>query len=371
MFRQLARSHDHRHIQKSLDRQERISQKCIEFSHDASTAFAVDEAANQYSPDFDLTSWTIGEGEQFYSPISSFEPLKVTDNSVIFQSDITTSVIENNTFECLVTESGSKEHAIVVFHHWYARNRYSKFAKFFASKGITVVEAPLPYHFDRSNSEFAAENFLSADIGRTIQSMRQAVLDGRKIVGWLHELGFAKISVVGMCIGGTIAGLIAAQDEKVDKAVLMVTPMSPADLVWSAETMKPLRERIEPNMSLEELRAAWSIISLNMHTFGLTRRGLEKIVILGEEDTIARPERSEWMIKFLQETGHSPELLRLGCGHSSIGVFPYNLVAAWKVLHFLKEWPTWQELWDARLLIGGIDLTEGPRKYRFFDQWRS
>ena len=95
------------------------------------------------------------------------------------------------------------------------------------------------------------------------------------------------------------------------------------------------------------------------------------MIILGEEDTIARPEGPEWMIKFLQKTGHSPELLRLGCGHSSIGVFPYNLIAAWKVLHFLKEWPTWQELWDARLLIGGIDLTEGPRKYRFFDHWRS
>ncbi|WP_341858158.1 hypothetical protein [Sinorhizobium medicae] len=38
------------------------------------------------------------------------------------------------------------------------------------------------------------------------------------------------MSVVGMCLGGTVAGLIAAQEEKVDKAVLMVSPGSPADL---------------------------------------------------------------------------------------------------------------------------------------------
>ncbi len=371
MFRQLARRHDRKHIQKSLDRQDRIAQKCIAFVHDTSVAFAVDEAKNQYSSKFDLPSWSIDEGEEFYSLATSSDPLEITDNSVIFKSDITTPEKENNTFECIVTGSGSKEHAIIVFHHWYARNRYPKFAKFFASKGITVVEVTLPYHFNRGNSESAEEKLLSADIGRTVQAMRQAVLDGRKVVAWLHELGFAKISVVGMCIGGTVAGLVAAHDRKVDKAVLMVTPMSPADLVWTAETMKPLRQRIEANMTLKDLRAAWSIISLEMHTFGLTRPRLETMFILGEEDSISRPKESEWVINFLQETGHSPKLLSLGSGHSSIGIFPYNVIAAWKVLHFLKEWPTWQELWSARHLLGGFDCTEGPRKYKFFDRWRS
>tara|TARA_B100001059_G_C17754043_1_gene538879 strand:+ start:105 stop:1220 length:1116 start_codon:yes stop_codon:yes gene_type:complete len=371
MLRQLARSYDRKLIQKSLDRQDRIAHKYIEFAHNTSVAFAVDETANQYSPEFDLTSLTINEGEEFYSPLTPPEILEITETSVIFQSDITTPDNKNNTFECIVTGSGSKEHAIVVFHHLYARNRYPKFAKFFASKGITVIEATLPYHFNRGDDGATEENLLSADIGRTVQAMRQAVLDGRKVVAWLHELGFAKISVVGMCIGGTVAGLVAAHEEKVDKAVLMVTPMSPADLVWTAETMKPLRKRIEANMTLEELRAVWKIINLNLNTFGLTRPELETMIILGEEDTIVRPAGSEWIIKFLQETECSPEVLRLGCGHSSIGIFPYNVVAAWKVLRFLKEWPTWQDLWAARFLIGGIDFTEGPRKHRFFDHWRS
>ena len=84
MFRQLARRHDRKHIQKSLDRQERLVHKCIEFSNNTPVAFAVDETANRYSPTFDLTSWSIDEGEQFYSPISSPEPLEITDNSVIY-----------------------------------------------------------------------------------------------------------------------------------------------------------------------------------------------------------------------------------------------------------------------------------------------
>ena len=65
MFRQIARHHDRKHILKSLKRQERIASECISFANDTSIAFTIDEALNQYSPGFDLTSWTINEGEQF------------------------------------------------------------------------------------------------------------------------------------------------------------------------------------------------------------------------------------------------------------------------------------------------------------------
>ena len=279
----------------------------------------------------------ISEGEQFFAPILPHEPLSAGDDNVVFQSDVTTEDEINNTFECVVTDSGSKDHAIVVFHHWYARNRYSAFSKFFASKGITVIEATLPYHFGRSSDDYSEENFFSANIGRTVRSMRQAVLDGRKIVRWLHSQGYNKISVVGMCLGGTVAGLIAAQEEKVDKAVLMVSPGSPADLVWNAETMKSLRGRIEPEMTLEDLRAAWGLIDVEKHLWSLTRRRLDMMFVLGKDDTIARPDASNRVIELLKKCNRSPEVQHLNCGHSSIGIFPYNLFAAWKVLRFLKE----------------------------------
>lgn len=366
MFRHLARRHDRKHIRKSLDRQERISNECVGFNEDLSSAFLTDETSSQRSEEFDLTSWSISEGEQFYAPTSGAVPLEVSKTSVTFQSEISTADDENNTFRCAITPSEAKQHAVIVFHHWYARNRHTKLSRFFASRGMTVVEATLPYHHHRGASDFSEEQFLSADLGGTIRSMRQAVLDGRKIVGWLHEEGYEKISVAGMCIGGTVAGLIAAHDERVDSAVLIVSPVSPADLVWTSETMHPLRGRIRPAMTLERLKTAWSIIDLEKYTFGLTRKGLQLMFVIAEDDTIARPEQSDWIIDFLNRTGHAPTIIRIGCGHSSVGTFPHSLIAAWRVLHFLKEWPTMRELWDLRLLILGIDLTEGPAKYGFF-----
>lgn len=347
MFRYLANRHDRQQVSRSLQRQQRISHKAISFAHEASLAFAINEAeAADINPDLAFTN--LSEAERFFAPILPAAPIQEDANSVTFESDIKTSDEKNDVFECMITDSGSKDHALVVFHHWYARNRYSRFAKFFAARGITVIEATLPYHFDRGTDDYSEEKFFSASLGRTVRSMRQAVLDGRKIVRWLDGQGYEKISVVGMCLGGTIAGLIAGQEKKVDKAVLMVAPASPAELVWTAETMHSLRKRIEPSMSLETLEREWGLINLDMHQWFLTRDRLDMMFILGKDDTIARPENSNRVIDGLKKCGRSPEVLRLNCGHSSVGIFPYNIIAARKVLRFLKETPTLAELWEMR-----------------------
>lgn len=82
--------------------------------------------------------------------------------------------------------------------------------------------------------------------------------------------------------------------------------------------------------------------------WGLTRPGLDMMFVLGNDDTITRPETSEGVIELLTRCGRAPGVIRLNCGHSSIGIFPYNIIAAKKVLRFLKESPTLAELWEVR-----------------------
>lgn len=356
MFRYMARRHDRKHILTSLKRQKRIGHKSIGFGLDAELVFSASAAEGKY---VDINDWAytnISKGEEFFRPKSSHKPLIEDGNRLVFTSDIETEDAENNTFECVITKGKpqrnwmviSKKRAIVVFHHWYARSRYERFAKFFASRGITVIEATLPHHFSRGNDDHSEEKFLSASLGRTLRSVRQAALDGRKIVRWLDSKGYDNISVAGMCAGGTVAGLVAAHEDKVDKAVLMVTPGSLAEVVWTAETLKGLRGRIEKFISFESLKNAWGIINLENHVWGLTRPGLDIMFVLGNDDTITRPETSDGVIELLKKCGRAPDVLRLNCGHSSIGIFPYNIIAAKKVLHFLKETPTLAELWDVR-----------------------
>jgi hypothetical protein len=92
--------------------------------------------------------------------------------------------------------------------------------------------------------------------------------------------------------------------------------------------------------------------------------------LLGKDDKIALPEKTDSVVETLTKCGRPPEVARLNCGHSSVGVFPYNLIAARKVMRFLKESPTLAELWEARGLRW--DLSEGsPRREELApDAWK-
>ncbi|MGO7675015.1 abhydrolase domain-containing 18 [Rhizobium leguminosarum bv. viciae] len=331
MFRYLAGRYDRKNIGRSLTRQKRIKHRAIPFRFDDSFALR-----------------TIPEAEKFFEPLGAAVPLVEEAGRVVFTSDIQSDDEKNNEFGCLIADSGSKGHALVVFHHWYARRRYPAFSKFFASRGITVVEATLPFHFDRASDEFSEEKLLNADLGMTVGSLRQAVLDGRKIVRWLHAQGYSEISVVGMCIGGLIAGLIASYEHKVGKAVLMVAPDGLADMVWTGETFRRLRDRLGSSISLEELRNAWRLLDLRKNLWELSRPGLDLMFVVGKNDKIVRPEVSGGLVDDLRACNLSPQMVRLNCGHSSVGMFPYNIIAARRVLRFLKETPTLAELWEMR-----------------------
>ncbi|WP_341858120.1 hypothetical protein [Sinorhizobium medicae] len=164
MFRYLARRHDRKHILRSLQRQKRIDRRAIEFGFDTCLAFAVNEAEDIHASSGELAFRKISEDRAVLLPDLAPEPLRYETDSVTFRSDITTVDEENNTFDCVVTNSGSKDHALVVFHHWYARNRYLSFSKYFSAKGITVIEATLPYHFRRGSGEYSEEQFFNANL---------------------------------------------------------------------------------------------------------------------------------------------------------------------------------------------------------------
>jgi pimeloyl-ACP methyl ester carboxylesterase len=148
----------------------------------------------------------------------------VKDSWVRFQSGIPTDVAENNIVWAKITKSGSLDKALVIFHHWNARARNAQIAGFLSRRGITVVEIAMPYHFERSRpGSLHADYMLSANLGRTIQAVRQAVCDGRKLIRWLKGEGYLEISVLGMSLGSWVAGLIAAHDPNVSKASLFLT----------------------------------------------------------------------------------------------------------------------------------------------------
>ncbi len=274
----------------------------------------------------------------FNEPDEPGSDVRWEDGWIRFPSSLLTDVEENNTVWGKVTEAQSSDHALLVFHHWNATSRKPQLARFFARRGITVVEVALPYHLERSRPGAPhADYMLGPNLGRTIQSMRQAVLDGRKLVGGMRNAGYETISVLGMSLGSWVAALLAAHDPAVGKAALFLTAGSLADMVWTGRATRHIRASLEGQIDLAELRRAWGPLNLENHVGRLARPGLALQIVLAKRDTVVLPELSERLVTRLAEVGAEPEVLRLNCGHYSLSLPPYIIRTGLSASRFLKR----------------------------------
>ncbi|MDE3027941.1 MAG: alpha/beta hydrolase family protein, partial [Paracoccaceae bacterium] len=278
------------------------------------------------------------DGTFFDAPAGANADFELSAGWLKFSSDVSTDIKENNVVWAKVADSGSRDHALVVFHHWNANSRQDQIANVFCRRGISVVEMALPYHFERSRPGAAhADYMLSPNLGRTIEAMRQAVLDGRKLIRWLKNEGYKEVSVLGMSLGSWVAGLVAAHEPAVAKASLFLSAGSLADMVWTGRATRLIRASLEPAIALTDLRRAWSPLDLGNHVQSFARPAFHLQLVLATRDTVVLPALSERFIKQLKAAGVQPDVRRLNCGHYSLARPPHILFAGWRLAQFLNR----------------------------------
>ncbi|MEY9103773.1 dienelactone hydrolase [Sinorhizobium fredii] len=314
------------------------AKKVTDFILDAGRAFPGEKRIETIDEFCVLADQALSDSSFYDEPSGSVQGFERHDGWLKFPSDISTDVEENNVVWAKITESGSLDQALVIFHHWNASARNRQIAKFFSQRGITVVEIAMPYHFERSRpGSLHADYMLSANLGRTIQSVRQAVLDGRKLIRWLKREGYRDISVLGMSLGSWVAGLIAAHDPAVSKASLFLTAGSLADMVWTGRATRAIRDSLAPEIDLTDLRRAWGPLNLGNYAQRLARPDLALHVVLAKRDKVVLPELSASFMQKLEDTGAPPNILELNCGHYSLAMPPYILLAGLSLKRFLSS----------------------------------
>ncbi|MDX0177381.1 RcgR family putative quorum lactone hydrolase [Sinorhizobium meliloti] len=313
------------------------AKKVTDFILDAGRAFPGEKRTETIDEFCVLADQALSDSGFYDEPSGSGQGFERDDGWLRFPSDISTDVEENNVVWAKITESGSHDQALVIFHHWNASARNRQIAKFFSQRGITVVEIAMPYHFERSRpGSLYADYMLSSNLGRTIQSVRQAVWDGRKLIRWLKSEGYREVSVLGMSLGSWVAGLIAAHDPAVTKASLFLTAGSLADMVWTGRATRSIRDSLEPVIELTDLRRAWGPLNLENYAHNLARPGLDLHVVLAKRDKVVLPELSEKFMQRLKNAGAKPDILELNCGHYSLAIPPYILLAGLSLKRLLS-----------------------------------
>src|SRR5947207_1917235 len=126
--------------------------------------------------------------EDYYSlpPVSNFELANdyVTWTSAVRTPDAANNLVRARYFPADRKRNRKPKSAVLILPQWNAQpDSHVEACRIFNFLGISGLRLTLPYHEDRRPSGLERADYLvSSNIGRTLQSMRQAVLDARAAV---------------------------------------------------------------------------------------------------------------------------------------------------------------------------------------------
>jgi hypothetical protein len=230
--------------------------------------------------------------------------------------------------------------AVVVLPQWNAdAESHVALCRLFARLGIAALRVTLPYHEERRPADLERADFLvSANLGRTIQSMRQAVLDARAGVEWLVRQGYERVGVVGTSVGSCTGFLAFAHEPRLSAGVFNHVSGYFADVTWRGISTQHVRRGLEGVLTLEELRDVWLPISPMPFAERLTRMAPRPMRFIAARHDLTFPaDLSREVIARVRRLGLPLDVVWLPCGHYTSGERPWVYLDGWKIVTFMRK----------------------------------
>ena len=179
-----------------------------------------------------------------------------------FTSPVHTPYPENNLVNARWFPARGRR-AVVLLPHWNSDAiAYTGLCRVLNLLGIAVLRLSMPYHDIRMPADTRRADYaVSANIGRTLDACRQAVIDVRCCLDWLEQQGYSRLGILGTSLGSCYAFLAAAHDPRIRVAAFNHASTYVADVVWHGQSTRHIREGLETQIDLDRLRALWSGIS--------------------------------------------------------------------------------------------------------------
>ena len=261
------------------------------------------------------------------------------DGRLTFPSQIETPHAANNTVHAryFPAESGDRRRAVLVLPQWNAdADGHAGVCRFLARVGISALRLSLPYHDARMPPELErADYIVSANIGRTLQVNRQAVLDARRAVAWLDAQGHERIGILGSSLGSCLASLTAAHEPRVTTAALNHVSPYFADVVWDGLSTAHVRAGLDGAIALDQLRRLWLPISPYPYIDRL--RDTRVLLVYARYDLSFPVHLSRRFVAECERLGLQPAVFALPCGHYTTGETPFKWLDGYVLIQFLRR----------------------------------
>jgi dienelactone hydrolase len=303
----------------------------------------------------DWVAHVMADTDTFFTPAptTDYTLTPAADGDVLtFPSALTTPHDANNTVYCRffpapiehrfsVAASGaaaaSGKAAVLVLPQWNSDpGGHVGLCKLLAWNGMSALRLSLPYHDRRMPPELhRADYIVSANLARTVQVCRQAVLDARRAIAWLKMQGYERIGILGTSLGSCLALLTAAHEPLVEaEALNHVSPVF-ADVVWRGLSTRHVRAGLDGNVDLDLLRALWTPISPREYLERLRNR--KTLLVYARYDLTFPVDLSEDLVRAFRDLNIPHEVAVLRCGHYTTGKAPFKFVDGWILTRFLKK----------------------------------
>jgi hypothetical protein len=270
----------------------------------------------------------------------AYDPVKdygFEGNRLIFRSPALSGWPENDWVHARwLPAPRDQGRALVLLPQWNAGPEgHMTLARLLNRFGISALRMTMPYHAERMPRPLErAEYHVSSNVGRTIHACRQAVIDARACLDWLERRGYRRLGLLGTSLGSCVAFIAAAHDRRVRIGIFNHVSMYFSDVVWTGLATEHVRRGLEQQVTQDELRRYWSVISPAAYLERLAGRDLPSLLIWARYDTSFRPEYSRQVLDSFRRLGLPHQTFCLPCAHYTTGQPPFRWLDGFQMCRF-------------------------------------
>jgi dienelactone hydrolase len=267
------------------------------------------------------------------------DDFSLQDGILRFHSPVRTPHPENNLVHAQWFPAAGSKKAVVVLPHWNApRDGHNALCRGLSRLGISALRISLPYHDYRMPAELERADYaVSANVCRTIDAARQAVIDVRCCFDWLEQQGFERLGIVGTSLGSAYACLVSAHDSRIAVNVFNHCSTYVADVVWTGLSTQHVRKGMEEHIGLEQLRESWMAISPVSYMEKFAAQKQKSLFIYAAYDSTFPPQLSRDIVAKVREHRIDHKVVVMPCGHYTLGETPFKFIDGYHICSFLKR----------------------------------
>jgi dienelactone hydrolase len=236
--------------------------------------------------------------------------------------------------------TGKPKQAIIVMPQWNADAiSHNALCSLFNRFGVSALRLSKPYHDIRRPAELERSDYaMSANVGRTLSSCRQAIADIRSCMDWLETQGYTQFGVMGTSLGSCYGFIAAAHDPRLRVCAFNHASTWFGDVVWEGQSTRHVRAGFEQaGLTQEQVRQLFLAISPMAYMDRFAKTPKRCLVVHATYDLSFPLHLSLDVLSNFKRRGVDFVSKVLPCGHYTTGETPFKYLDGWYLGSFVYQ----------------------------------